>query len=237
MNLSRIFKKELLFQALKSLKTWILIRILVLFIWLNGLTNKVKRLNEEVIIGIEKEHKNYILALWHENIFFCTWLLRNRKLLALVSKSKDGANIYEVMSFFGYEAVRGSSSRGGAQALLQISRALKGNQSAAITPDGPRGPRLKVQPGIVMLAKMTGLPIIPWHYEAQRQWVVSSWDQHRIIKPFSKVVSAYGEPFYVPKNISSEDLPRYCEQLEQKMLEHTHYVQQQMKQWNSLQDQ
>lgn len=167
----------------------------------------------------------YILAGWHNNIYFACWLLRNRNLISLVSNSSDGQWVAQLMAPFGFEMVRGSSSKGGTQALLQMTRHAHKGRSFVISPDGPRGPRYHLQSGVIMLAKMTGLPIIPWHYEASSQWVFrKTWDQHKVPKPFSKIIHSFGDPFYVPAETRSTQLADYADSLQQQMMDNVNRV-------------
>ena len=101
--------------------------------------------------------------------------------------------------------------------MKQLVRCLKDGQSIAITPDGPQGPIHKVQEGIVALAKMTEVPIIPWRYEASSCWKLNSWDSHKIPKPFTKIRSVVGQPLYVTKSASSSEFGKYCQELERLM--------------------
>ena len=143
--------------------------------------------------------------------------MRNHDLTALISSSDDGEAICDVFAKFGYTAVRGSTTRGGIPALKQLIKLLEQKTSVAITPDGPLGPPEKIQSGVVLLAKYSGVPIIPWHYEADSQWRLKSWDRHKIPKPFTAVVESYGEPFLVPKDLSTEGVSEFCEKLEAEL--------------------
>jgi lysophospholipid acyltransferase (LPLAT)-like uncharacterized protein len=107
-----------------------------------------------------------------------------------------------VLQRFGVHVTRGSSSRGGAQAIMEIVRKVHGGYHAAFTPDGPRGPRYTVQPGIVAVAKTTGAAILPVTYSARWKKVFRSWDAFLMPLPFSRVVVVYGEPIYVSASAS-----------------------------------
>ncbi|MDP6331686.1 MAG: lysophospholipid acyltransferase family protein [SAR324 cluster bacterium] len=203
----------------KRILHWLITRILVVLIRVTGKTTRVQRLNYEVFKSILEEYGSVIVATWHQNIYFSIWLLRKEDLTALISSSDDGEAIYDVFDHYGYQAVRGSSTRGGIPALKQLIKLLKDKTSVAITPDGPLGPPEKIQSGVILLAKYSGVPIIPWHYEADHQWNLNSWDRHKIPKPFSKIIEAFGEPFHVPKNLLPEDVPVFCEKLEKIMKE------------------
>ena len=198
----------------KRIQHCLITRILVVLIRFTGSTTRVRRLNHEVLKSTQEEYGSVIVATWHQNIYFSIWLLRKQGLTALISSSDDGEAIYDVFAHYRYQAVRGSTTRGGIQALKQLIKLLKDKTTVAITPDGPLGPPEKIQSGVILLAKYAGVPIIPWHYEASHMWNLNSWDRHKIPKPFSKIIEAFGEPFHVPKNLPTEDVPVFCEKLE-----------------------
>jgi len=198
----------------KKFQRWFITKILTLLILITGYTARKRQINKEFLENSIKEYGSVIVATWHKNIFFSIWLLRNHDLTALISSSDDGEAIYDVFSKFGYKAVRGSTTRGGIPALKQLIKLLEQKKSVAITPDGPLGPPEKIQSGVVLMAKYSGVPIIPWHYESDSQWRLKSWDRHKIPKPFSSVVESFGEPFIVPKDLSPEEVQEFCEKLE-----------------------
>ncbi|MDA0856504.1 MAG: lysophospholipid acyltransferase family protein [Proteobacteria bacterium] len=187
------------------------------FIFLTGVTAKISWFGKEIIDELIEKSQPFIICAWHHDIYFSSWLLKDFELTALISSSKDGEYINQILSGFGFRAVRGSSTRGGIGAMKQLVRCLKDGNAVAITPDGPQGPIHKIQEGIVALAKMTGVPIIPWRYEASSCWKLNSWDSHKIPKPITKIKSVFGQPLYVPKSASSSDFGKYCQQLEMLM--------------------
>ena len=187
------------------------------FIFFTGVTAKISWVRKEIIDELMEKSQPFIICAWHHDIYFSTWLLKDFELTALISSSKDGEYINQILSGFGFRAVRGSSTRGGIGAMKQLVRCLKDGNAVAITPDGPQGPIHRVQEGIVALAKMTGVPIIPWRYEASSCWKLNSWDSHKIPKPITKIKSVVGQPLYVPKSAASSDFGKYCQQLEMLM--------------------
>ena len=187
------------------------------FIFFTGVTAKISWVRKEIIDELMEKSQPFIICAWHHDIYFSSWLLKDFELTALISSSKDGEYINQILSGFGFGSVRGSSTRGGIGAMKQLVRCLKDGNAVAITPDGPQGPIHKVQEGIVALAKITGVPIIPWRYEASSCWKLNSWDSHKIPKPFTKISSVVGQPLYVPKSASSSDFGRYCGRLEMLM--------------------
>ncbi len=143
-----------------------------------------------------------VLAFWHGRTLYFLHLYHRQRFTILVSRSRDGEFVSRILQRFGVHATRGSSSRGGAQALLEIARQVCRGYHAALTPDGPRGPRYEVQPWIVALAQKTGAAILPVTYSARWKKVLRSWDSFLVPLPFSRVVVIYGEPIYVPARAS-----------------------------------
>src|SRR5215471_1823524 len=142
-----------------------------------------------------------IFCLWHNRLAISMIVHRRypRKLVALVSASKDGALLAAVLDRFGVEQIRGSSSRRGPQALLELTSHAKSGYDLAVTPDGPKGPRYVVQQGVIALAQVTGLPIIPVTCNTQPKICLKSWDCFQIPLPFSKCQLILNEPIFVPR--------------------------------------
>ena len=152
---------------------------------------------EEYYDSLIKERRPPILALWHGRILPATLYWRERGIVAMTSQNFDGEWIARLMAGFGFQSARGSTSRGGSRALVQMRRELRAGHATAFTVDGPRGPARIAQPGAVWLAGATGNPVLPFHIEASRYWSAGSWDRGMIPKPFAKVAIAIGEPFVV----------------------------------------
>ena len=138
-----------------------------------------------------------ILALWHGRILPGLHYFRHRGVVVLTSQNFDGEWIARILHRFGFRTARGSTSRGGARALVQMRRDLAAGYPAAFTVDGPRGPARVIQPGVVFLAGATGHPILPYHIESNRHWTLQSWDRTQIPKPFSRVALVIGAPIAV----------------------------------------
>jgi lysophospholipid acyltransferase (LPLAT)-like uncharacterized protein len=135
-----------------------------------------------------------IIAFWHGRILPATWFFRNRGIVALTSANFDGQWIARVIEQLGNRTVAGSSSRGGARALIQLKRESMRGHPVAFALDGPRGPARIPQPGAMWLAAATGNPILPFHAESSRHWQLSSWDRTQVPRPFSRVAIVVGEP-------------------------------------------
>jgi lysophospholipid acyltransferase (LPLAT)-like uncharacterized protein len=142
-----------------------------------------------------------IFCLWHNRLAISMIVHRRhpRKLAALVSASKDGALLAAVLGRFGVEQIRGSTSRRGPQALLELSSHAKKGYDLAVTPDGPKGPRYVVQLGVIALAQVTGLPIIPVTCNTQPKLCLKSWDRFQIPLPFSRCELILNQPIFVPR--------------------------------------
>jgi hypothetical protein len=151
-----------------------------------------------------------IFAIWHNRLFLMPylfhryWRTRQRgKVAVLVSASKDGEKLVRVLEHFDLVCVRGSSSRRGQAALLELTRYVQDGYDAGITPDGPRGPCYRVAPGVISLAQVTGAPIIPVAWEVTRQWQLRSWDRFIIPLPFGRAVLRIAPPLVVDRDLDA----------------------------------
>jgi lysophospholipid acyltransferase (LPLAT)-like uncharacterized protein len=140
-----------------------------------------------------------LVAVWHESIPTGTVLHRNRGYVALVSMHRDGQMISTIMNRLGFITVRGSSSKGGSQALREMLAAGREPIPLVITPDGPRGPAHSVAPGTLFLAAMLGRPVIAYGFACNRMWRAKSWDRMVLPKPFCKIAVGFSEPLFVPR--------------------------------------
>ena len=153
-----------------------------------------------------EEGKPVLVAFWHGRLLYFIHLYQHQPFTVLVSRSRDGEFLSRVVQRFGGHTTRGSSRRGGGQGLLEMVRRVRQGWHAIVTPDGPRGPRYQVQPGVVALAKRTGAPILPVTYSAQWKTQLNSWDAFVVPLPFSRLVVVYGEPIYVPGSAAAATL-------------------------------
>lgn len=155
---------------------------------------------------LETDGQPYILAIWHGRILAAMLSWRDRGLVSLVSENFDGEWIARLSAHFGFGAVRGSSSRGGARVLIQARRELERGHSLLITPDGPRGPVRVAQPGAVWLASVTGAPILPVRFSASKFRTTRSWDGHLIPSPGATVIASISAPIEVPRDADAATL-------------------------------
>lgn len=147
-----------------------------------------------------------IIAIWHEALALGVSQYTNSGAHALTSYSFDGELAARVIRRFGVLSLRGSSSRGGADALHDMAEALKHVPVVGFTPDGPRGPRRAAKAGIAILSARTGVPIVPYALAASRAWRLPSWDRFQIPKPFARILSAYGAPIPPPQDNSEHTI-------------------------------
>ena len=167
--------------------------------------------------------KRYIGALWHNRLLLIAHVISHflpvrRGGAALISASRDGTLIADVVQRYGFQPVRGSSSRHGTAALLQLADVIASGRDPLITPDGPRGPVYRLGGGIVFLAQKTNVPVQPINFEYSSCWRLKSWDRFIIPKPFSKVRVIFGEPHYVRSTITDEEFEAERARLENAMM-------------------
>lgn len=158
-----------------------------------------------------------IMACWHGRLLPATAFWRDRGLVVIISENFDGEWIARIVSRFGFRPARGSSSRGGVKALVQMKRLMEQGHPAAFTVDGPRGPAEHAQPGATWLAKATGQPILPFHIEAASAWHARSWDRTQVPKPFARVAVAVGPPFRVSADLDEAGLEARRRDLETEL--------------------
>lgn len=180
------------------------------------------------VVGEEAAHKQFskygrvIAAVFHQRFLPALAYVtkfRNFKPIVMISQSSDGELIASLASRLGLVPVRGSSTRGGRDALMAILRALKKNPGVIHIVDGPTGPKGVVKPGLMAMAQVTGAPIFPVIISAEKAWVMKSWDRFLVPKPFSTVTIRWGDPFPVPRGTRPEQLEELRKQVESLMLE------------------
>lgn len=163
---------------------------------------------EGAIHGLDEIHPG-IFPFWHRCVLPATWLFRRRHLAVMTSQSFDGEYVARVIRRFGYLPVRGSSTRGGQRALLQMNELLAKDNGVAFTIDGPLGPRYVAKKGPVQLAKMSGVAITAFYVAVERAWVLKTWDALMIPKPFSRVYVRFARKIFVPPDADDAAMERY----------------------------
>jgi lysophospholipid acyltransferase (LPLAT)-like uncharacterized protein len=158
---------------------------------------RIRLVHEERWQAFYDQRRPVVFLLWHEALLPLLWQHRGQGIAIVVSEARDGQYLFELAGSLGYRAVRGSSTRGGTRALLGAVRELQAGRSIAFTPDGPRGPRRELKPGVIAAAQRGGGVIVPIHAEADRAWRLHSWDRFMIPQPLARVLITYGRPFEV----------------------------------------
>jgi lysophospholipid acyltransferase (LPLAT)-like uncharacterized protein len=160
-------------------------------------------------------HTSFVAPFWHRAVFSATYLFRKCGIAVMTSSSFDGEYIARIINAFGFEAVRGSSTRGGVRALLGMHKVIEDGRIAAFTIDGPRGPRYVAKPGPVLLARNTKVPIRCFYIALDRRWELRSWDAFMIPKPFARAYVRMSAPIHVSPEADAPQM----EQLHREMQE------------------
>ncbi len=158
-----------------------------------------------------------IYAFWHNRVFLATYYWQRRGIVVMTSQSFDGEYIARFIQRFGYGAARGSSTRGGTGAIVEMVRLMRAGCPTAFTIDGPKGPRYIAKMGAVLLAKKTGQPILPFTITAAKYWSAKSWDQFQMPMPFTRARVEIAAPIYVPRDANEEIMLAKRDELQQAL--------------------
>lgn len=189
------------------------------YIRLVWLTGRWRIENAETATEMVRAGQPFIGCFWHGRMLMIpnAWRMR-APMRILISRHRDGLFISRTLRYLGIGTIAGSSSRGGAAALMSIVRALRGGEYVGITPDGPRGPRMRAAPGAVAAAKLSGAPLVPVSYSASRRRILSSWDRFMLPLPFARGIVRIGAPIEVPQSADENELERVRRQLEETLI-------------------
>lgn len=166
----------------------------------------------------EIESKRFILAFWHSRIVAISYLYQGWGAAILVSSSADGEIMAQILQRQGHETIRGSTSRHGVRAMTKLIKTLNETiRPGGVVPDGPRGPRFRVQPGVITLAQKTGCPVVPISYSAKRIKIFASWDRFILPYPFTEGRLIYGRPISMPSKLDVEEQGVYRVRLEEEL--------------------
>jgi hypothetical protein len=169
-------------------------------------TTRATRVGEEHYRRFRREGRAVVFVFWHGQLLPLIHYHRNEGVVVLVSEHGDGEYVTRVIQRHGFETVRGSSTRGGIRGLKGLIRAARAGHDLALTPDGPRGPAHRFKPGALLAAQVTGSPIVPVAAGASSAWHVDSWDRFMVPRPLSMIVIEYGEPVFIARNASPDEL-------------------------------
>ena len=166
---------------------------------------------------LERLRKPVIYAFWHAHLLIPAFFYRGRDVRILISTAREGEYVARLADGLGFVTLRGSTTRGGRAGLAEMARAARAGHSLAITPDGPQGPRNRVQPGVVALARLARAPILPCGIATRDYWAMPSWDRFRVPKPFTLTVGRIGAPISIPGRVGKADVDVWCKRIERDM--------------------
>ncbi|MDT4895660.1 MAG: hypothetical protein QOH25_737 [Acidobacteriota bacterium] len=207
------FKKRLLIRA-ADLAFYVLIRLI-------GRTTRFEVEGWEHWEAASQGGRIPIYTFWHNRVFLATYFWRRRRIVVMTSRSFDGEYIARFIQRFGYGASRGSSTRGGVGAIVEMIRLMRRGCPTGFTIDGPKGPRYVAKMGAVLLAKKTGHPVLPFTITAARFWEAKSWDAFQVPKPFTRALVLIAPPIFVPANADEETLNARRDELQRALDELT----------------
>ncbi len=189
-----------------------------LFIRLLGSTVRIEEIDRPILDEARSRHGRVIFALLHGQILLGTYIARNETVVTIISRHRDGEIIFRIADRLGVRAVRGSSTRGGSAALFELTISDRFRDcSVVITPDGPRGPMGSVKRGVVQLAGLMGLPIVPVAIVSSSWWEFDSWDRFQVPRPFSRAVIQFGSPLVIDRYSDDEVIEEKRRELEKRL--------------------
>lgn len=169
-------------------------------------TTRTRRLDAEHYLALRREGRPVLFVFWHAHLLPLVHAHRGEGIVTLVSEHADGEYLSRTIGHLGYDAVRGSSTRGGTRALRGLVRRAREGRDLALTPDGPRGPARVFKPGALTVAQAAGIPVLPMAVAASPAWRLRSWDALLVPRPFARICIAYGAPRDVPRTADREEL-------------------------------
>jgi hypothetical protein len=184
-----------------------------------GFLTRVRFVGREHFEWLRDNKKPFIYCIWHGRILLPIFVHRYENIQAMVSLHDDGEMIAQTLHRLGYITARGSSTRGGQRAMIEMIRELKNGGVGAIMPDGPKGPRHSFKAGPVVIAQRAGAYLLPFTFSASRKKQFKSWDRFTIMLPFSTSVAMYGEPVAVPATATDEEIESIRQEIEKRMID------------------
>jgi lysophospholipid acyltransferase (LPLAT)-like uncharacterized protein len=183
-------------------------RIVWALLWIVGFTWRFELIAEDGSSPVSPGQKAppQIFCFWHQCVLPCSLYFRWSRAVILISRSFDGELITRILRMFGFDAVRGSSSRAGREGLLGLKRVIENGSPAIFTADGPRGPIYETKMGPIKLAQLSGAPIGVFHLQPERAWVMNSWDRFLIPRPFTRIVVSWAQGVTVPADLAPDQL-------------------------------
>ncbi|OED34304.1 hypothetical protein AB834_06715 [PVC group bacterium (ex Bugula neritina AB1)] len=187
-----------------------------LIMWGWSKTIRVEYSEEARLFFEQKRLPLSVIGIWHESLFSLVPFFSYKKMMTLVSPSQDGYFLAEVLKYFGYKAIHGSSSRGGAKAILELLRRKDSFNAYVVAVDGPKGPAKKVKPGVLFLARKMKIPLYVVICEQTSSWRANSWDRHVFPKPFSSIKISLNSRILPAEELTLEDIEAQFQKLSSK---------------------
>jgi lysophospholipid acyltransferase (LPLAT)-like uncharacterized protein len=177
-------------------------------------TMRIEYRNREALDVARRDTGRYILAFWHSRFVMMPYAYPGARVVVLSSRHADSLMLARVLERFGIEHAWGSSTEGGSRGLRELVRRMREGCDGGFTPDGPRGPRRRVKPGVLAAAKLAGAPVVPVSFSARPARRLGSWDRTLLPLPFGRGLFVYGEPMSIPRDASDEALAGAARRLE-----------------------
>ena len=212
------YKKILRTKLAYSIVCWIGAK----YIKFVSFTTKWSFINKKYVENLWKKNEAFILCFWHGRLLMMplSWN-KKKKINVLISAHPDGQLLSKTVEHFDIKTIIGSSSKGGSEAVRNIIKSLKSGISIGMTPDGPRGPRMKINSAIIKIASLTGSKIVPLAYSVKRKFFLNSWDKFLVALPFGKGCFVWGRPIKIKRNVSSNEDLKLSKKLEKILLKLT----------------
>ena len=214
LNYKKIFRTKLAYNII----CWIGAK----YIKFVSFTTKWSFINKKYVENLWKKNESFILCFWHGRLLMMPLSWNNKKKInVLISAHSDGQLLSKTVKYFDIKTIIGSSSKGGSEAIRNIIKSLKSGISIGMTPDGPRGPRMKINSVIIKIASLTGNKIVPLSYSVKKKIFLNSWDKFLVALPFGKGCFIWGKPIKIKKNISNNEDLKLSNKLEKILLKLT----------------
>lgn len=214
--IKKTFKKLSRTRLIQDFIAWFAAKVMTLIFK----TSTWEYKNSSIVQSYWQSGKPFILCFWHNRLglMVYSWVT-DKPLNMLISAHSDGRIISKAVGHHGISTIAGSTSKGSSDAIRKLLRALKAGECIGVTPDGPRGPRFSVNPGLINLAYKAGIDFIPVSYSTSKRIVLNSWDRMIVPLPFSKGVFIYGQPITLGQNLSEEDLASVKDKLRKNLID------------------
>jgi lysophospholipid acyltransferase (LPLAT)-like uncharacterized protein len=188
-------------------------------LWLlAGRWTKITVVGGDKVWKIREKGAGFTYAVWHGRMLIPVYHERHRGIIAMVSEHRDGELVARVVHKLGYRTARGSSTRGGRKAFMEMVRNLRNGKEGAMLPDGPKGPRHVFKPGTMLMAQRAQIPLVTITYAAHPAWTLRSWDRFVVPKPFSRSVMLIGEPLHIDKSLKGVEFEALRKKIETRMI-------------------